>query len=480
MLKLRHRILAGYVLPVLVTFVVALVTSAGLESIRASADDVTFEYELTALNGRLLESAIDAEAGFRGFIITGNDDFLAPVYQGRETFEEAMTVLQRRVTDPERLNRLTAVNSVMSELERWQDKTIDLRRTSGADAAVAAVMTGAETRYMDDIRERIRDIQAHRGERVMMAISERNRAIDRVWSNVLVGTALGALLSLVAAFVISARTTTPIRNAVRTASAVSTDVGARVNGSEQDAVQLGTAISQTTAAMQELAASSRQSAEQAEQVATTSRRVQTLADDGAATVEEMLRGTEQLKRGVTAVSQQIARLHEQTNQIGNITNVVGDLATQTNMLAINAAVEAAHAGEHGKGFSVVAVEIRKLADQSRRAAERISTLVGDILKVIDATVDATRQGTRGVEGAANLAKRNAETFNGVTESIGRTFEGTQQISLNAKQQALAVNEVVRAMSDLQMLREEASQGLSGARHDVERLRQIADSLGAMV
>jgi methyl-accepting chemotaxis protein len=480
MLKLRHRILAGYVLPVLVTFVVAGVTSTGLQSIQQSADDVTVQHELTVLNGHLLEAALNAETGFRGFMLTGNDEFLGPLNQGRAAFEETMALLERRVTDPERLRRLTAVNSAMMELERWQDDTIRLRRTSGADAAIAAIGSGAEKRYMDDIRQRIAEIQAYRGERLMAAIGERNRAIQRVWSNVLLGTALGALLSLIAAFVISARTTTPIRNAVRTASAVSTDVGARVNGSEHDAVQLGTAISQTTAAMQELAASSRQSAEQAEQVATSSRRVQTLADDGAATVEEMLRGTEKLKRGVTAVSQQIARLHEQTNQIGSITNVVGDLATQTNMLAINAAVEAAHAGEHGKGFSVVAVEIRKLADQSRRAAERISTLVGDILKVINATVEATQEGTRGVDGAAALAKRNAETFNSVTDSIGRTFEGTQQISLNAKQQALAVNEVVRAMSDLQRLREEASHGLTGARHDVGRLRQIADSLGAMV
>ncbi|MGD1717232.1 methyl-accepting chemotaxis protein [Dapis sp. BLCC M172] len=93
------------------------------------------------------------------------------------------------------------------------------------------------------------------------------------------------------------------------------------------------------------------------------------------------------------MAQQITRLSEQTNQIGNISQLVGDLANQTNMLALNAAVEAVRAGEHGKGFGVVASEIRKLADESRKSAEKIYTLVADIQTSINSTVLATEAGT---------------------------------------------------------------------------------------
>src|SRR6185295_5640534 len=96
------------------------------------------------------------------------------------------------------------------------------------------------------------------------------------------------------------------------------------------------------------------------------------------TAQKTIDGMSDLKDKVTAIAAQILKLSEQTSQIGGITDLVSDLASQTNMLALNAAVEAARAGEHGKGFAVVSAEIRKLADQSRKAAERINTLVADV------------------------------------------------------------------------------------------------------
>ncbi len=87
-------------------------------------------------------------------------------------------------------------------------------------------------------------------------------------------------------------------------------------------------------------------------------------------------------------------LSEQIGQIYNITNLVGDIANQTNMLALNAAVEAARAGEQGKGFAVIATEIRKLADQSRKSAERINNLVTDIQNATNTTVIVTDEGKK--------------------------------------------------------------------------------------
>lgn len=104
-----------------------------------------------------------------------------------------------------------------------------------------------------------------------------------------------------------------------------------------------------------------------------------------------------LKDKVNALAEQILHLSEQTQQIGGISELVGNLANQTNMLALNAAIEAARAGEHGKGFGVVAGEIRKLADQSKKSAEKINALVTDIPGAINTTVIVTDEGTKTVD-----------------------------------------------------------------------------------
>src|SRR5262245_18826036 len=202
--KLRHRILAGYVLPVVITFVVAWLTHAGLNAIQADANEVSNQYDLAGLNSDLFEAALNTETGFRGYSITGNLSFLEPLEEGRRDFKQAMSMLERRITEQDRLRRLEDLGRLMSDLERFQDTVIDMRKAGGGAAeAAAAISTGAEKRIMDEIRERIAEIKAYRTDRAREAVERRNASISRVWFNVLAGAALGAALSLLAAVIIS-------------------------------------------------------------------------------------------------------------------------------------------------------------------------------------------------------------------------------------------------------------------------------------
>jgi methyl-accepting chemotaxis protein len=187
-----------------------------------------------------------------------------------------------------------------------------------------------------------------------------------------------------------------------------------------------------------------------------------------------------LKEKVHTIAEKILQLSEHTSQIGTITHLVTDVASQTNMLALNAAVEAARAGDQGKGFSVVAAEIRKLADQTKKSAERISVLVNDILKAISSTVMATEEGTKTVNEGAQIAQRTVQSFVGVRDAIGKASENTQQISLNARQQSLAINEVLRAMSDLTISTKEVVESMSQGRGRVETLRLVAKNLQSIL
>jgi len=125
------------------------------------------------------------------------------------------------------------------------------------------------------------------------------------------------------------------------------------------------------------------------------------------------------------------------------------------MLALNAAVEAVRAREYGRGFAVVAAEIRKLADESKKSAEKINALVNDVQGAISTTIIVTDDGTKTVETGVKIAQGTAETFADMTPGINNVVIGSQQISLNAKQQAIAIAQVMEAMNALNGAAQEA-------------------------
>ena len=187
-----------------------------------------------------------------------------------------------------------------------------------------------------------------------------------------------------------------------------------------------------------------------------------------------------LKDKVEAIAQAIIRLSEQTNQISGISSLVGDLANQTNMLALNAAVEAARARVHGKGFGVVASEIRKLADQSKKSSEKITALVADIQSAINTTVLVTDEGTKTVDQGLELTNSTATTFASFADSINNVFLNSQQIALSAQQQAFAVQQVVTAMNSLNLSARESASGITQVKASTEQLNEAAQKLKAVI
>ena len=141
-----------------------------------------------------------------------------------------------------------------------------------------------------------------------------------------------------------------------------------------------------------------------------------------------------LRQKIQMIAELILELSEHSQQIGNTISVVDDIAEQTNMLALNAAVEAARAGEHGKGFAVVAGEIRKLADESKQAITKITSLTSNIQYTTNSTVLATEEGSKEIEAVVkdiNLLSTDSETL---LKLIGNVLESLDVISRNAQKQ----------------------------------------------
>lgn len=340
---------------------------------------------------------------------------------------------------------------------------------------------------------RVKFIQA---EKSTLAVAASNRkqaddayqsaenAISKTQVAVLLGMTVGPLTAIILGIALSIAIAKPLDKALKgiinMIVSSSTEIAANVEQQERIAVQQAASVNQTTSTMDELGASSRQSAMQAESALENANHVLNMAAEGSKVVQKTQQGMLTLTEKVGGIAEQVLHLSQQTNQIANITNLVSDLANQTNMLAINATVEAVRAGEQGKGFGVVAREIRRLADQSKKSADQINDLISDIQKAIHKTVIVTDEGNKNLDNTLKLTEGTAETFNNVANAINNVVVSSQQIYLNTKQQAIAIEQVVEAMNALNKGAAETASGISQSRVGTQTLNKAALNLKSVV
>ena len=281
------------------------------------------------------------------------------------------------------------------------------------------------------------------------------------------------LLVLVIIWNISQYIKSRLTRTINTLASSSTQISATIDQQERIASQQAASVNETTTTMDELEASCRQAAEQAKAAVTAAQQALGLAQGGTQAVEATLEGMFILEKKVGAIAEQILFLSEQADQIGSISQLVSDLANKTNMLAFNSSVEAVRAGEHGKGFSVVANEIRKLADQSEKSAEKITGLVSEIQSAINSTVMVTDEGTKTVAAGVQTAQKTNQAFAGVADAVNKVVLNNQQISLNLKQQVDAMQQIVEAMETINKGAKETASGISQTKSGTERLNEAA-------
>src|SRR5262249_18285798 len=139
--------------------------------------------------------------------------------------------------------------------------------------------------------------------------------------------------------------------------------------------------------------------------------------DGKKTVDITMEEIQRVRRQMESIADGMVRLSEQSKTVGVIITTVDDLSAQSNILAVNAAIEAAKAGEHGKGFGVVAQEVRSLAEQSKQATGQVRNILGDIQKATNAAVMMTEQGSKAVEAGVKQSGATSESIQSLAASV---------------------------------------------------------------
>jgi twitching motility protein PilJ len=267
-----------------------------------------------------------------------------------------------------------------------------------------------------------------------------------------------------------------VRNAAVDVQSSANDILVASEEMANGATQQDQEITNTSSAVEELTVSMKQVSNNAEASAEAARRALDAAEQGNRSVRDTLEGMQRIRASVQATAKKIKSLGDRSLEISEIINVINDITEQTNLLALNAAIEAARAGEAGRGFAVVADEVRKLAEHSRTATKDIAALIKAIQAETNEAVVVMEEGTREVEVGARLADQAGKALDAISSVVRQSAELVQEISLASKQQVRGTEGVANAMQIISNITRQTSQGARQTARTVEQLVKLSEQL----
>lgn len=215
------------------------------------------------------------------------------------------------------------------------------------------------------------------------------------------------------------------------------------------ASRASTAVAQTTSTVEELRQAANLASEQAKRVAQGAQQTVKVVASGTQAANDTINRMSVIREQMASIAETVVKLSERSHSIEQIIGVVKDLADQSSILAVNASIEAARAGEEGKGFSVVAHEIKTLADQSKEATEQIRAILQDIQKWVSAVVMATEQGGKAVDAGVGQSVLAGKAIEALAESVAASSQAANVIDAQIEQQVTGVDQVASAMGDIE-------------------------------
>jgi len=260
-----------------------------------------------------------------------------------------------------------------------------------------------------------------------------------------------------------------ISEGINVLAASSSEIMAAVTQLASSSTETATSVGETTTTVEEVKQTSEVSSHKANEVSVNAKRMSDISKEGATAIANTIEGMNRIKQQMSAIASMVVRLSEQSQTIGEITTSVNEIAEQSNLLAVNAAIEAAKAGEQGKGFTVVAQEIKMLADRSKEATAQVRNILRDVQKSISSAVMATEEGGKAVEEGLKLTSLSGATIRTLSESVAEAANAAILIAASSQQQLEGMDQVVAAMENI---KEASSQSVTSTQQSVDSVKEL--------
>jgi methyl-accepting chemotaxis protein len=470
-----RKIGLGFAVAVALTLLVGGVAVYSLRQVVESKDHVLNVNAAVLIDAQRLEAVAEQRvSALRGFIIVPEPHYLDDLARSRLEAEALIAgLLAKR---PELGPLLNAVQIADTEFRQEQDSILSLVRGSGTPAAI-------ERAFIDDLRPKRRQLRATvealtSAETLSLETSTQasnqaaSSAVLLVISIVIVAAVFAALMALG----LTQSLARQIGSAVGQVQSSSAELQAAANQQATGLREQATAMTEITTTISELLTTSRQIAESAQRVAQMAALTAGSARSGDETVVRAHESIAVIQRQVELIVNHMLELGRKSQQIGTVLEIVSELAEQTNILAINATIEASGAGESGRRFAVVADEIRKLADRVASSTKEIRRLIDEVRSAVNTTVMATETGSKTVEAGSRQFGEVASSLRQITGLVGTTTEAAREIELSTKQQSTAVEQVNVAIANVAQASKETETSASQTLQTAVQLASLSKEL----
>ncbi len=475
-----QRIAGGYAVILVLLVVVAGVGTYALSRTAETFESVIGEQEQGLVNALGVKGAVaSAHVDFLLYLLMPDDKFLRRWESGVGEARRALTELREAGATAE---VKTGWGQALDLLKTWEEGARDsmTARTAGRLAEAMRL----RTERVAPVREQLfamvdRLVSSERARAKEITRSAVAGASHAFWVMLgVAGLALGG--GIVITWVLTHSITGPLRDTIRTLASASSEILAATTQQASGTAEEATAVQETSTTVDEVKQTAQVAAQKARAVAEAAQKTVQATHDGKQAVEESIKGTQEARARMEAIAERVLALSEQGRAIGEIIASVNDLAEQSNLLAVNAAIEAAKAGEAGKGFAVVAAEVKALAEQSKQATAQVRGILNEIQRATQAAVMAAEQGVKASDAGVGVAARAGEAIRILAESLTESAQAAQQILVSAQQQVAGVDQVAVAMQNIQQA---SAQNMASTRQ-VERaaqdLNNLAQRLTALV
>ncbi|MEE4092272.1 methyl-accepting chemotaxis protein [Pseudomonas viridiflava] len=514
----------------IVVLIAVLVASAyrGFEQVEDATNSNVHTYQVLSEAQLALEQLINIETGMRGFVIASKDAFLEPLVAGEKRFSEELDALKRLTADnPEQQRRLASLGDTY---KRWLEDDVNaivaMRRDLTArnlpdDELDKRITSGADKAKMDSMRATLAEISA--AENVLLVVRTQNMVDAKHFALLILicGGIAAALLSAILATVLGRSTTARLQLAIDAATAIADGrLDTVIDTSSHDELpkafdrmqkRLREMIQQISQASNQLVVSVQQISGASEQLSGAIQEQSTSASMMAATIEELTvsihhvsenadeahqiasRSGEQSKEGAQVIentlssmngiaktvqhsSTQVSGLGQHSEHISSIISVIQGIADQTNLLALNAAIEAARAGEQGRGFAVVADEVRLLAQNTGKSTKEIAGMIEKIQAGVRETVESMRSGVLEVNNGVEMAGNAGQAIIEIRDSSSKVLHVVDQISFALREQTVASQDVARSVERSAQMAEQNNMSVQELLKTSGGLKNLATSL----